>query len=76
MVLKGTILKTADNSGAFIIKVIHVYNNNMSNKIGSLIKSVPYSFTSRRRVQKKKKYRVILVNQAFPIKRRNGTRIK
>lgn len=71
MILKETILKSADNSGASTMRVIHLYRFQVK-KLGSFCKVVLVRFNVRRKLQKKRKYRGLLITQKARYSRPHG----
>lgn len=75
MVYKETKIKCADNSGAFVLKTIHVFQRKQV-QLGNFVQIVLNKFDTRKKLQKKKKYFGLLVTNHQLKNRQNGTIIK
>lgn len=77
MIQKGTMLKVADNSGAKLVKCIHIYGGSKRRyaKLGDVINVVVKEAEPRKAVKKHEIIRAVVVRQKKPYRRKDGSYI-
>ena len=71
MIIVGTKLKSADNSGARILKCIRIYNNKKVGKIGDLILISVKSHNPKKKIKKGEMYKALIIRTKYRFKYKN-----
>jgi len=76
MVFTNTLVKVADNSGASVVKCVHIINKFRCGKVGNLILVTVFKYLHSKKVKKKNFYMGLLVCTTHWSFRREGFYIR